>query len=144
MEKINEKKVEYIKYEEKHSPIVYKIYDYLKNNCVGYDNRIKSYRIMEAFNINDNKEFRSYIQEIRDSDTLQKIICSEAGLGGGYYVATNDDEVYQTLQHLYKRSIKMLHNYSKMKRKHSLNNQMRLKLSQYEQELYQSIMEEEK
>ena len=133
----------YIPYKEKHRPVIYGIYDYLKGNCVGYENRIKSYRIMEAFGIANNEEFRSCIQEIRDSDVLQKIVCSEAGSNGGYWIATNDDEVYMTLQHLYKRSIKMLHTYSKMKRKHSLNNQMRLKLSEYEKEMYQSIMEVE-
>ena len=97
---------------------------------------------MEKFNIRDNKTFRAYIENIRDSEILQKIVCSEAGSNGGYWIATNNDEVVETLQHLYKRSMKMLKTYSILKRKSKLNNQMRLKLSKYEKEIYESLMEE--
>ena len=122
-------------------PLAYKIYEYLKKNAVGHKNRVKSGVLMNKFNINNNKVLRSYIEEIRDSDVLQKIVCSEAGKSGGYWIATNEDEVYQTLQHLYKRSMKMLHTYSIIKRKCRLNNQMRMKLNKYEKEMYQSILE---
>ena len=83
------------------------------------------------------------IREIRDSDILQKIVCSQAGPNGGYWIATDDEEVYMTLTHLYKRAMKMLGTYSNIKRKHRLNGQYRLKLSKYEKEMYQSIMEVE-
>lgn len=125
----------------KNRPLAYKIYTYLKENAVGYDNRIKSNELMRIFDINTNETLRTYIQEIRESDTLQKVVCSEASVIGGYWIATNEDEVYQTLQHLYKRSMKMLYNYSIIKRKCRLNNQMRMKLNKYEKEMYQSIME---
>lgn len=140
-ENVNEKKAEYIKYQKKHSPIIYSLYNYLKDNCVGYAKRQTSYQIMEVFGIETNEEFRSLIREIRDSDVLQKIVCSQAGPDGGYYLPTNEDEVYQTLQHLYKRSMKMLHTYSIIKRKCRLNNQMRMKLNKYEKDIYESIME---
>lgn len=123
-------------------PLTYKIYNYLKKNAVGYEKRVKSSEIMEKFNIRDNKTFRAYIENIRDSEILQKIVCSEAGSNGGYWIATNNDEVVETLQHLYKRSMKMLKTYSILKRKSKLNNQMRLKLSKYEKEIYESLMEE--
>ena len=123
-------------------PLTYKIYNYLKKNAVGYEKRVKSSEIMEKFNIRDNKTFRAYIENIRDSEVLQKIVCSEAGSNGGYWIATNNDEVVETLQHLYKRSMKMLKTYSILKRKSKLNNQMRLKLSKYEKEIYESLMEE--
>lgn len=122
-------------------PLTYKIYNYLKKNAVGYEKRVKSSEIMEKFNIRDNKTFRAYIENIRDSEVLQKIVCSEAGSNGGYWIATNNDEVVETLQHLYKRSMKMLKTYSILKRKSKLNNQMRLKLSKYEKDIYESLME---
>lgn len=122
-------------------PLTYKIYDYMKKNAVGYENRVKSNVIMEKFDIKDNKTFRAYIENIRDSEVLQKIVCSEAGSNGGYWIATNNDEVVETLQHLYKRSMKMLKTYSILKKKSKLNNQMRLKLSKYEKEIYESLME---
>ena len=125
---------------KKEKPIVYQIYDYLKKNAVGYENRVKSKTLMKEFEIHDNKTLRSYIEEIRNSDILQKIVCSEAGNKGGYWIATNDEEVYQTLEHLYKRSMQMLKTYSIIKRKYKLDRQYRLKLSKYQKEMYESIM----
>ena len=125
-------------------PLAYKIYEYLKKNAVGHKNRVKSGVLMNKFNINNNKVLRSYIEEIRDSDVLQKIVCSEAGKSGGYWIATSQDEVVDTLENLYKRSMKMLYTYSIIKNKSKLNNQRRLKLNKYEKDIYKSIEEEEK
>lgn len=122
-------------------PLTYRIYDFLKKEAVGYENRVKASVLMQEFDIRDNKTLRAYIEEIRDSDILDKIICSEAGSSGGYWVATSEDEVYQTLQHLYKRSMKMLKTYSKIKNKSRLNNQYKIRLGQYEKDIYSSIME---
>lgn len=128
---------------KQHSSIEYKIYEYLKKNAVGYEKRVKSSVLMKEFNINDNKMLRKRIENIRQSEKLQKIICSEAGRNGGYWIPTNNEEVSKTLEHLYKRSIEMLKTYSILKNKAKLNNQYRLKLSKYEKEIYKSIMEEE-
>ncbi len=125
---------------KKEKPLTYKIYDYLKENAVGYEKRVKSSVLMKEFNIKDNKTMRYYIEEIRNSDILQKIVCSEAGKSGGYWIATNDEEVYQTLEHLYKRSMQMLKTYSIIKKKYKLDGQYRLKLSKYQKEIYESIM----
>lgn len=122
-------------------PLTYRIYDFLKKEAVGYENRVKASVLMQEFDIRDNKTLRAYIEEIRDSDILDKIICSEAGNSGGYWVATSQDEVYQTLQHLYKRSMKMLKTYSKIKNKSRLNNQYKIRLGQYEKDIYSSLME---
>ena len=118
-----------------------KIYDYLQKKAVGYEKRVKSSLLMKEFNINDNKTLRSYIETIRDNMDKHYIICSEAGQNGGYWIATNEQEVYDTLEHLYKRSMKMLYTYSVMKRKLKANKQMRIKLETMEQEIYKSIME---
>lgn len=122
-------------------PLTYRIYDFLKKEAVGYENRVKASVLMQEFDIRDNKTLRAYIEEIRDSDILDKIICSEAGSSGGYWVATSQDEVYQTLQHLYKRSMKMLKTYLKIKNKSRLNNQYKIRLGQYEKDIYSSLME---
>ncbi len=125
----------------KQRPLAYKIYNYLKENAVGYDDRIKADVLMKEFNINDNKTLRSYIQEIRESEVLTKIICSEAGSNGGYWIATDYKEVRKTLDHLYKRSMEMLKNYSMLKRKAKLDKQKRIRLSKYEKEVIESIMD---
>lgn len=100
-----------------------KIYKYLSDHAVGYDNRVKSNELMKEFRISDNEMFRSYIQKIRQSDKFDKIICSQAGAVGGYWIAKNSEEVEQTLEHLYNRSMEMLKTYSIIKKKAMLDNQ---------------------
>lgn len=137
------KKIEFIKNEEKHRPIVYQIYKHLKKECVGYDNRQKAWEIQKVFGIKDNEQFREYINEIRRSDVLQKFVCSQAGATGGYWIATNREETMMTMDHLYYRAMDMLKTVGTLKRKAKLNNQMRLKFSEYEKTIYESLMEEE-
>ena len=127
---------------KKELPVVYDIYDYLKENCVGYENRVKGEKLMDVFYINDNKTFRSYIEDIRNSSVLQKIICSEAGKNGGYWIPSNEDEIKATLFDLYKRSMQMLKTYSMIKKKANLDNQYRMKLTKYEKDIYESTMSE--
>lgn len=80
------------------------IYGYLIKNCVGYDNRIKAKEIMKKFNIKDHKTFRSYIQTIRDEVTYPRLIGSEAGKSGGYWIIKNLEEYYATAHHLCARA----------------------------------------
>ena len=118
----------------------YKMYEYLKKNAVGYSKRVKSSILMKEFNINDNKTLRMHIQNIRNDEKLQKIICSEAGKNGGYWVATNEKEIQETMNHIYKRAMEMLKTYSIIKRKANLNGQYRIKMSKYEKELIESVI----
>ena len=120
-----------------------KIYSYLKKHAVGFNKRVKSNVLMKEFNINDNKTLRRYIETIRDDMNYQLIVCSEAGSNGGYWIATSDEEVTETLKHLYKRSMKMLYTYSKLRKKSRLNKQQRLQLDKDIKEIYNSIMEVE-
>ena len=120
--------------------MIYRIYDYLKENAVGYENRIKSYELMKEFNIDRNDKLRRLIQEIRQDETLQKIVCSEAGKNGGYWIATNDEEVKATMDHLYKRAMEMLKTYETIKSKYKRDNQLRFKFKKYEKGIWQSIL----
>lgn len=120
-----------------------KIYEYLRKNAVGRSKRVKSGILMKEFNINDNKALRRHIENIRDNMDYELIVCSEAGNDGGYWIATTEEEVMETLKHLYKRSMKMLYTYSKLRKKSRLNRQQRLQLDKETKEIYKSIMEEE-
>lgn len=122
---------------EQRNELTNKIYEYLINNALGYEKRVKSAIIMKEFNITDNKSFRDYIKKIRDEYNL--IICSEAGKKGGYWVGTNQDEVYLTLSHLYKRAMRILKTYSKIKNKAKLDGQYTLKLEEYQNELIEEV-----
>ena len=118
----------------------YKMYEYLKKNATGYSKRVKSSTLMKEFNIKDNKTLRQHIQNIRNDEILQKIVCSEAGKNGGYWIANNEQEIEETLEHLYKRAMEMLKTYSSIKRKAKLNGQYRIKFSKYEREYIESVM----
>lgn len=93
------------------------IYAYLVNNCVGYDNRVKARVLMSKFNIKDNKEFRGYIQSIREDYQYPRLIGSEAGKCGGYWIIANKKEFDETVHHLYARAIEMQKNCKIMKKK---------------------------
>lgn len=81
--------------------------EYLKNNCVGYDNRQKAYQIMKVVNVKDHKTFRNMIEDIRQSkETI--FICSEAGKTGGYWLPTTKEEVETTIDHLESRAYEMI------------------------------------
>lgn len=110
------------------------LYYYMLKNAVGRKKMIKSSVLMEKFNINDNKTFRSMIEAIRLSDKYDKIICSEAGSKGGYWIATSQEEITDTLEHLYKRSMQMLKTYSRIKQKAIHDTHYRLKLYEMEKE----------
>lgn len=106
-----------IKPAEKYLTLEDKLYLELKNRAVGYEKRVKSSVLMKTFEIKDNKTFRAYIQNIRQNDKYDKIVCSEAGKNGGYWIANNEDEIKDTMDHLYKRAMEMLKTYSIIKKK---------------------------
>lgn len=115
------------------------LYHYMLKNAVGRTKMVKSSVLMEKFNINDNKTFRSYIEEMRLSDKYDKIVCSEAGHSGGYWIATNQQEITDTLEHLYKRSMQMLKTYSRIKQKAIHDKHCKLQLEELESEYETTI-----
>ncbi len=93
------------------------IYGYLIKNCVGYDNRIKGNRLMKIFKIKDEKVFRSQIEKIRDNEKFKRLIGSEAGCQGGYWIIKNLDEYRLTAHHLCARAEKMKKTYKSLEEK---------------------------
>ena len=93
------------------------IYNYLLQNHIGYDNRVKATVLMDIFNIHDNKTFRSYIAEARNDIECTYFIASEAGKQGGYWIATKEQDRDITLRNLILRAIRIIKNARRMKRK---------------------------
>lgn len=81
--------------------------NYLKNNCIGYDNRQKASQLMKIVDIKDHKTFRNLIEDIRQSGR-KVFICSEAGSNGGYWLPTTKEEVETTIDHLEARAWEMI------------------------------------
>lgn len=93
------------------------VYDYLVNNCVGLENRVKGWELMRRFNIKDHKTLRGYIQELRQDEELDKMVGSVAGKNGGFFIINTYEEYKDTTEHLYLRAMEMLKTYSIMKNK---------------------------
>lgn len=98
------------------------IYNYLMANCYGYDNRKKAKVIMKKFGIEDHKSFRAYIQAIREDYEFDRLIGSEAGCGGGYWIIANKKEFETTVHHLYARANEMKNNCKIMVKKWKRSN----------------------
>lgn len=94
------------------------IYNYLNENCVGYDKRVKADVLMKEFGIKDNKTFRNYIQELRKNPDYENLVGSESGHNGGYFIVSNYEEFKTTVDHHYLRAMEMLKTYGVMKRKY--------------------------
>lgn len=98
------------------------VYEYLVNNAVGFDNRVKGNKLQEIFGIKDNKTFRSKIERIRkDELSYPKRIGSKAGKNGGYFIITNDKEAFDTGVSLIKRGAKTIKNGQVFKKCPSVN-----------------------
>ena len=93
------------------------IYNYLLQNCIGYENRVKSQEVMHLFDVEDNKTFRSYIESARVNPECTYFIGSEAGKNGGYWIATSKREKRVTIENLILRAKKMLINAKTIRKK---------------------------
>ncbi len=93
------------------------IYNYLLQNHIGYENRVKANVLMNIFGINDNKTFRSYIAEARNDIECTYFIASKAGSKGGYWIATKEQDRDITLRNLFLRAIRITKTARKMKGK---------------------------
>lgn len=91
------------------------IYNYLMQNCIGYDNRIKSDVLMDLFEIRSNKTFRTYIEIAREE--FDYFIASEAGRQGGYWIASNKKDKQITYNNLNLRAKRMLETSKRMMKK---------------------------
>lgn len=104
------------------------IYDYLNENCVGYENRVKSDVLMKEFGIKDNKTFRNYIQELRQNPNYENLVGSEAGSSGGYFIVSNYEEFKKTVDHHYLRAMEMLETKKMMEDKYYHRNYEKLEV----------------
>lgn len=83
-----------------------KLINYLKENCIGYENRVKANVLMQIVGLSDHKTFRNLVEQIRQSKN-KIFICSEAGQKGGYWLPTTLEEVETTINHLEARGYEM-------------------------------------
>lgn len=77
---------------------------------------------MKKFGIEDHKTFRRHIQNIREDYEYDRLIGSEAGYGGGYWIIKDRKEFEETVHHLYARANEMKNNCKIMVKKWKRSN----------------------
>lgn len=120
-----------------HAPIVYKVYDFLKQ-FVGKNNAVSAYTLAGYFAIS-KRDVRRIIHEIRDSKELEKAIgCCNAG----YYICTEED-AKQAIERLYRQAKSTFKVAYAMEKKVGLNGQGKIALGEYFAPFYESLGDEE-
>lgn len=118
-----------------HEPIVYRIYEFMKG-FVGEDNAIQGRVLAAQFTISE-RQLRSYIHEIRNSEELTRIILSS---NRGYFMATEEefDRYNKRLENQAKSLLKV--SYSNRK-KAAKDGQYKLPLGEYYSKIFEAYGE---
>lgn len=120
----------------KHHPaIVYRIYDELKEH-VGRENAISATALASRFDIS-NRQLRAYINEIRNSDELEKFIGSS---NEGYFVSL-PKEAELSIRRMEKQAFNMLKTCRANRKKANLNGQYKMKFGDYYKDVIESLGE---
>lgn len=121
--------------ETKHSrPIVYRIYDYLKENHVGKENAISGADLSAKFDISQRK-LREVINEIRNSQELEKIVASS---NTGYFICTQE-EFRRANNRLLSTARNLLRTVQSNERKAGLDGQMKIQLGEFYKDTFQAF-----
>lgn len=121
--------------------ICWQIYDFIKENTLNGDwvkqEDIQKY-LLDKKGVEINKRnIRKKIKEIRECDTIQKIILSD--YGKGYRLMSSEEE----LDYLEKRKISilcMLGRYYKDIERYNTNNQLKITLTKNERNIFESLI----
>lgn len=120
---------------KKHEPLVYRIYDELKNH-VGKDNAINGSSLSAMFDISE-RMLRTYIHEIRESKDLSKVILT---CNKGYYIPT-EEEGTKDVQRLFNQAFSTLRVARATMDKAGLQGQGKIKLGEYYKEFVEAFGE---
>ena len=117
---------------KKHDSLVYRVYDYLRDNHVGQANAIKGADLAARFGT-DRRSLRNIIREIRNSDTLEKLV---AGDESGYYVCANAEEYEKANNRLYSAAFSLLRTARANEKKAGMDGQFKIRLGKYFSETF--------
>lgn len=99
--------------ETKHSkPIVYRIYTYLKENCVGKENAISGRDLSTIFKI-DRRTLRTYKHEILMNPDLTRVVMT---CNKGYYIPTVEEGI-KDLKRIHAQAMSLLEVWSVAQKK---------------------------
>lgn len=121
-----------------HEPIVYRLYDYLKENHLGKVNGIKKPELAKIFDITP-RELRRLTKEINESGELEKLVSTTHCC----YMCATKEECEKSIRNTYKVAIALFKKAKKMEKKVGLNGQVKIKLGQYYKDVVETFSQEE-
>lgn len=119
-----------------HEPIVYRIYDFLKN-FVGEENAIQGRDLAAQFAITERK-LRDYIRQIRNSTELEKTVCATPK---GYFVCKDKEEFLRSNGTLYAAAFNLLRTARANSKKAGMEGQGKIPLGKYYKEFVEAFGE---
>ena len=108
-----------------HEPLVYRLYDYLKDNHLGRENGIKKPELAKKFDITE-RELRKLTKEINTSPVLEKLVSTTHCC----YMCNTKEECEQSIRNTYRTAITLLKKGKVMERKVGLNGQVKISLAE--------------
>lgn len=110
--------------EIKHSkPLTYRIYDYLKENCVGKENAISGRDLSAMFKI-DRRMLRYYKHEILMNPELTRVVMT---CNKGYYIPTVEEGI-KDLKRIHAQAMSLLEVWSVAQKKAAREGQGQINL----------------
>ena len=115
-----------------HEPMVYRLYDYLKNNHLGRENGIQVLGISE-------RELRKLTKAINESNELEKLVSTTHSC----YMCATKEECEKSIRNTYRVAVALFKKAKSMEKKVGLNGQIKLKLGKYYKDVVETFSEEE-
>lgn len=125
--------------QKKHAPVVYRIYDYIAENCKGENNAVKGRELAEKYfpsmSVDNGKRaVRAVINTIRNDNTFDNVIASG---NSGYWWAENIDP----LERIRIQGLNCLKTYWTSRKKAEMNGQTVLPLTEFIKAAVESLCE---
>ena len=128
---------------KKHAPTVYRVYDYISAFCKGESKSISAIDLANAVGLNiegsesnRKRAIRLIVNKIRNDCTFDNVIASG---NQGYWWSESQDPLLR----LKAQGLSCLKAYWAGVKKAEMNGQMRIKVTPYEREIYESLCEVE-
>ena len=120
-----------------HEPIVYRVYEYLKENHLGKENGIKREDLALKLNI-PMRALRKITSEINSSSELEKLISTT----NCCYMCKTESECESATQSTFRQAFSLLKKAYKMEKKISNHDQAKIKLGKYYREVVETYIGE--
>lgn len=121
-----------------HEPMVYRLYDYLKNNHLGRENGIKKPALAQVLGISE-RELRKLTKAINESNELEKLVSTTHSC----YMCETKEECEKSIRNTYIVAVALFKKAKSMEKKVGLNGQIKLKLGKYYKDVVETFSEEE-